>query len=222
MVVFATEHKDVGKDLPVLVFVNPRRVEFLNIFHSIDSEGFIHSRCQFVAADILIVIHHIERLHDSVLDGMAVGTGVADDSYHTLVLYGSSEDIHIGGKLLLSGAVEKDREVVGTVDLMPELIQHFIAVACHQEKIVDGAHLRIGELDGFQQTAEEGRAAVDVVLVGLLEEYEAGSFQEVYQIVQVTPRHFHLVAKFLNGVASCIGEQEDELELFFQFVETHN
>lgn len=220
--VFATEHKDVGKDLPMLVFVNPRRVEFLNIFHSIDSEGFVHSRCQFVAADILIVVHHIERLHDSVLDGMAVRTGVADDSYHTLVLYGSSEDIHIGGKLLLSGTVEKDGEVVGTVYLMPELIQHFIAVACHQEQIVDGAHLRIGELDGFQQTAEEGRTAVDVVLVGLLEEYEAGSFQEVYEIVQVPPRHFHLVAKFLNGVASCIGEQEDEFELFFQFVETHS
>lgn len=100
--VFATKHKDVGKDLTVSVFVNPRRIEFFYIFHSVDSEGFVHSRGQFVAANVLIVVHHIERFNDSVLDGMTVRTGIADDSNHTLILYGASEDIHVGGKLLLS------------------------------------------------------------------------------------------------------------------------
>ena len=72
ILLFTTEHKDVGIHLAVFCFMEPFVIKHLHALHTRQFERLVHARRQFMATHILIPVHHQIRFYQTVLLGLAM------------------------------------------------------------------------------------------------------------------------------------------------------
>ena len=112
----------------MLGLVAPLQIEQDNIAHTRHLERLVHLGTKFIAAHIIIVVHHKERLHHPVGTTLAVRRGITFYLDKPMTLDGIVEHADMMGSLLTQLRIGKDVEVIETIQLAAQSLHDGIIV----------------------------------------------------------------------------------------------
>ena len=209
---FATEHKHIGKHAAVFGFVAPRCIDRLYIAHTRHFECFVHPGKYFVAPHIIVAVHQFERFYKTVGNCAAVRRRVIAQQHHAFEFDGIYKFLDIVGQARLQMRVVGDSEIVESIEFRFEMRYEWIVFVGTFEQTTDENGFVLGEIDTFAQSREESGASPQAVIIAVLDDFESRISQKIKIVIKVTASYAELFAQVLCRVIGIPGEQNDQFK----------